>query len=83
MALDALTSYSGQDVAIVGEWDGDTGTSAFVEHLCSHWRLRKVVQLPNWTDSAHDLTIWQRAEPGDAGTLQIPSWPCCADSGRS
>lgn len=60
----------GDCVCVVGEWQGDTGDESFSAALLADWRLIRRVGLPNWTDTAHELAIWQRAHatsalPGD------------------
>ena len=89
MALDALNAYQGNCVAVVGEWDGDTGTAPFTDVLYRNWSLQHAIKLPNWSDTAHDLTIWSRkaatAEApgldGSATTLAHATWPRCTDTG--
>ncbi|BDA49847.1 hypothetical protein COCOBI_14-4670 [Coccomyxa sp. Obi] len=63
MATDCLRSFRGRVVCVVGEWLGDTGDESFAAALLSDWSLIRRVALPNWTDTAHELTIWQRSEP--------------------
>lgn len=48
---------------MVGEWDGDTADQRFAADLLAGWRLAQRVALPNWGDSAHELTIWERRQP--------------------
>lgn len=48
-------------MCVVGEWLGDTADEAFAAALLRDWMLVRRVALPNWTDTAHELTIWQRA----------------------
>lgn len=48
-------------MCVVGEWLGDTADESFAAALLSDWLLIKRVTLPDWTDTAHELTIWQRA----------------------
>eukprot|EP00208_Stichococcus_sp_RCC1054_P008353 CAMPEP_0206150624 /NCGR_PEP_ID=MMETSP1473-20131121/38397_1 /ASSEMBLY_ACC=CAM_ASM_001109 /TAXON_ID=1461547 /ORGANISM="Stichococcus sp, Strain RCC1054" /LENGTH=662 /DNA_ID=CAMNT_0053548133 /DNA_START=249 /DNA_END=2238 /DNA_ORIENTATION=- len=59
MAADCLAKYRGRCVCVVGEWGGDTGSSAFTAALQGGWRLTERVALPNWPDSAHELTVWE------------------------
>lgn len=66
MALTALTSYRGDLVCVIGEWDGDTGSAEFTAHLATEWELTHRVELPNWTDTAHDLTVWRRLKSANA-----------------
>ena len=53
----------GSKVCTVGEWRGHTGDDALSRLLLRDFRLDKRVPLPNWTDTAHELTIWQRRQP--------------------
>lgn len=61
---------------MVGEWGGDTGSSAFTAALQGGWRLTERIALPNWPDSAHELTVWERGTSptlfaGDPGGEEI------------
>ncbi len=47
-------------MCFVGEWYGDTGDAAFMLQLQSDYQLKHRIALPNWSDTAHELTIWQR-----------------------
>ena len=62
----------GPCVCLVGEWDGDTAESTFTAQLQVDFRLIQRCALPNWTDTAHELTIWERrpVEPAEAGPEQ-------------
>ena len=66
MAATALAAYRGNCVAVVGEWLGDTATPAFEEELHRAWQLQDRIALPNWSDTAHDLTIWRRRTDANA-----------------
>ncbi len=58
----------GSCVCVVGEWNGDTAEPCFTAALLAGFRLAQRVPLPNWSDSAHELTIWERQPaPGAAG----------------
>ncbi|CAL8464285.1 g3820 [Coccomyxa elongata] len=63
MAADCLRSFRGRCVCVVGEWLGDTADEAFAAALLRDWMLVRRVALPNWTDTSHELTIWQRGGP--------------------
>jgi len=69
----------GDYVCVVGEWQGDTGDDSFAAALLADWRLIRRVGLPNWTDTAHELAIWQRrahatsAPPGDDSLMMTHS----------
>jgi hypothetical protein len=80
MALEALKAYEGQHVVVIGEWDGDTGSREFSNSLLTHWDLERAIELPNWSDTAHDFTLWKR-RPHRAPSPAAP-WPCCSQSGR-
>ena len=47
-------------MCIVGEWRGHTGDDALTALLLRDFTLLRRVALPNWTDTAHELTIWHR-----------------------
>ena len=47
-------------MCFIGEWYGDTGTLDFAATLQSDFSLIRRVRLPNWTDTAHELTVWKR-----------------------
>lgn len=54
----------GACVCVIGEPPGgDTGTRAFAGALAAGFRLVQRLPLPNWSDTAHDLTIWERRRP--------------------
>jgi hypothetical protein len=60
---------------VIGEWCGDTADEAFAAVLLSDWRLVRRVPLPNWTDTAHELSVWERRQacpqlPGKAGSAE-------------
>jgi hypothetical protein len=82
MAEDALAAFTGEKLALIGEWDGDTGSSAFEHKLLSGWDLVEAIPLPNWSDTAHDLTIWHRrpAELPPVAAEEAP-WPLCSATG--
>lgn len=64
MAVDCLTQFRGNCVCVIGEWDGDTGNASFTAALQTGWRLSERVPLPNWTDTSHELTVWERLSSG-------------------
>ena len=47
-------------MCLVGEFDGDTAEPAFTAQLLADFRLVQRCALPNWTDTAHELTVWER-----------------------
>lgn len=64
-------------MCVVGEWDGDTGSASFTAALQIGWRLVERVPLPNWTDSSHELTVWERLSSGTpAVEIDMPGVHC-------
>lgn len=57
---------------MVGEWDGDTADRRLTAALLAGWRLAQRVALPNWGDSAHELTIWERRRPALSLSATLP-----------
>jgi len=61
-------SSGGATVAVVGEWGGNTGDGKFAAALVGGFKLVRRVPLPQWGDTAHELTIWvARAGAGGVG----------------
>lgn len=55
-------------MCLIGEAPGgDTGTPAFAAALHARFSLVQRLPLPNWSDSCHDLTIWERRTSVRAG----------------
>ena len=54
-------------MCVVGEWAGDTGDAAFTAALLAGFALAQRVPLPNWSDTAHELTVWERKSGLTAG----------------
>lgn len=74
MAENAIQSYTGDYLALVGETSGDTATQAFEKILRASWNMVEKVELPNFFNTCYHLTIWKR-EPNK-------SWPLvCATCG--
>ena len=44
----------------LGEWRGHTGDGALTATLLRDFTLVQRVDVPNWTDTAHELTVWRR-----------------------
>jgi hypothetical protein len=68
-ALDALEAETSGEaatavVAVAGEWDGNTADGAFAEALRRRFRLVRRVPLPQWGDTAHELTLWTSRRRG-------------------
>ena len=53
-------------VAVVGEWDGNTADGLFAEKLHAFFYLADRVPLPQWGDTAHELTVWQLRGKNDS-----------------
>lgn len=60
MAVETLELYKGGVLALVGEWDGNTADGAFASLLTKHFYLKRRAKLPQWGDTAHELTVWVR-----------------------
>ena len=56
-------------MCLVGEWNGDTGDTKLEALLLGSFRLIRRLALPNWTDTAHELTIWQRVAHGEESAV--------------
>jgi len=64
-------------VCVVGEWDGDTAEPAFTAQLLAGFQLVDRCALPNWTDTAHELTVWERrAADGTQVQLEVSGSAC-------
>lgn len=63
MSLRCLQVYTGKYVVHVGEWDGTTGSTAFQDALMGSFVVVERVGLPNWGNTAYDLTVWRRISP--------------------
>jgi hypothetical protein len=75
-ALDCLAHFSGERVAVCGEWRGDTGTRQFEEKLARGFQLEAEVPLPNWSNTRYSLTLWRRRSKSSEGA----GWPIgCAN----
>lgn len=61
-ALDSLLEAGGRTVAVVGEWDGNTADAKFAHALSRSFRLARRRRLPQWGDTAHELTVWTRRD---------------------
>lgn len=62
MALECLQDFRGKVLLYVGEWDGDTGTKSFQKYVLKHFRLEKVIDLPNFGNTCYTLMKWVRNE---------------------
>jgi hypothetical protein len=74
MAVDTLEQYlrgaetqrgeaSKLQIAVVGEWHGNTAGGAFARKLHQFFYLWRREKLPQWGDTCHDLTVWRSREP--------------------
>ena len=61
-ALDSLLEAGGRTVAVVGEWGGNTADAKFAHALSRSFRLARRRRLPQWGDTAHELTVWTRRD---------------------
>jgi len=46
---------------------GDTGDASFTSAILEGFDLVQRVQLPNWSDTAHELTVWDRKHKANMG----------------
>ncbi|RLN45013.1 hypothetical protein BBJ29_003916 [Phytophthora kernoviae] len=60
MAVRSVQLFQGDVILHVGEWQGDTGDQRFESELQRRFVLEQEVQLPNWGNSAYNLTVWRR-----------------------
>ena len=65
------TGLRGECVCVVGEWDGDTAEPNFTAQLLAGFRLADRCALPNWSDTAHELTVWERRTDNEQSQLQV------------
>ena len=63
-------------LALVGEWDGNTADGAFARLLTKHFYLARRAALPQWGDTAHELTVWKRKTGNRAVDVPIPLKSC-------
>ena len=67
---------TGHVLALVGEWDGNTADGAFARLLTKHFYLARRAALPQWGDTAHELTVWKRKTGNRAVDVPIPLKSC-------
>ena len=73
MGYQAVNAFCGQHVIHVGEWRGDTGDTQLEKEFGLKWDLVLRLPLPNWGDTAEDLTVWRRKkEPLPPTTTPLP-----------
>ena len=63
--------HRGSTVCILGEWRGHTGDDDLAALLLRDFTLVQSVDVPNWTDTAHELTVWRRRDPQSAGSDEL------------
>ena len=85
MALAALTAFAGaggRQLALVGEWRGDTGSAALERALSSGWVLGAApLALPGYSNTCAALTLWRR---GAASAFRELRWaPACVVCGAA
>ena len=72
----ARDDETGHVLALVGEWDGNTADGAFARLLTKHFYLARRAALPQWGDTAHELTVWKRKTGNRAVDVPIPLKSC-------
>ena len=60
LAIECLRSYTGNTIAVIGEWQGSTAGSRFVRRLSKRFQFEKTIALPQLSDSVHEVSIWKR-----------------------
>ena len=69
---------TGHVLALVGEWDGNTADGAFARLLTKHFYLARRAALPQWGDTAHELTVWKRKTGNRAVDRAVIPLKSCA-----
>ena len=85
MALASLAAFAaagGRQLALVGEWRGDTASAALERALLSGWTLDAApLALPGFANTCAALTLWRR---GAAATTAPLRWaPACVACGAA
>jgi hypothetical protein len=91
MALAAVRAFAaggGRRLALVGEWRGDTGSPALERYLAGapggvggvergDWALVATHGLPNFGNTAANMTLWERGGGGGGGAAHPArvAWP--------
>ncbi len=70
-------------MCIVGEWRGHTGDDALTALLLRDFTLLRRVALLNWTDTAHELTIWRRRRAEHVATVSERAQQSGIDKGAA
>ncbi|KAF0690340.1 Aste57867_18271 [Aphanomyces stellatus] len=71
-ARDCLRHYKGKTLLHVGEWHGTTGDRQFECDVMKSFDLKERVALPNWGDTAYELTVWTRRTKANAADVLPP-----------
>jgi len=58
------------EVCYIGEWEGDTATAEFEKEIFKGWVLKERVALPNWANTAYELTVWKRRVNADTQPVE-------------
>ena len=69
--MQAVRAFCGETIVHVGEWRGDTGDHHFESELAANWELQTRLPLPNWGDTAEDLTVWKRRKSSAAAAAAV------------
>ena len=81
MALASLTAFAaagGRQLALVGEWRGDTGSAALERALSSGWTLDAApLALPGFANTCAALTLWRRGAAVPAPLRWAPACVAC------
>ncbi|CAK4493626.1 unnamed protein product [Aphanomyces euteiches] len=77
LARDCLRHYKGKFLIHVGEWHGATGDRQFECDVMKSFNLKERVDLPNWGDSAYELTVWERKAKANEAALNIVECSAC------
>ncbi|RHZ22834.1 hypothetical protein DYB37_004189 [Aphanomyces astaci] len=82
-ARDCLRHYKGRHLIHVGEWYGDTGDRQFECDVMKAFALTSRVPLPNWGDTAFELTVWERKTKANQPSLPVVACAVCESRHRS
>ncbi|GMH36604.1 hypothetical protein BSKO_04477 [Bryopsis sp. KO-2023] len=72
MARTCLDVFKGKHIIHVGEWEAETGNRKFEAELVNSFQLLKKVPLPNWGNTAYQMTVWGRKPTGEEEASQSP-----------
>jgi hypothetical protein len=71
MALEALHTYTGKYMVLVGEWGGTTHGPEFEAELLRDWMIKERISLPNWANTAYEMTVWRRRQGAADQTTKL------------